>query len=691
MTIIAVLILLVVIFIAITYSIRRRLLIIEWRYYIAFKDICSRVTRRNIDDVSDLKTNEIFTILIHYKEHHFKDRQAHLLLRAENDPTLLRNSPLDDNLSVLRLFLAVIRRIIYVAIVFAIILAGAIAAQVPFLPSALLSAHIAIVIVIAVFATVFLLYVYRLVLISRVNKLKSQFPHAFFEIFDFIGGKPNKLSTLENLVFRHAKDYRIREDSHAPIAIRFRLLCKKYPHGMSSWMNAVTKRNDAFSNVSRLYSPSNPDSFIAMMHDDTTLELIQTANSSADSIALYDWEQQSEHQNSTKYDIYTDIASHSQQIIYDVEDIRNAKIPQWHHRLHHVSDSFGHTFEVEEVFRSLTDGSVPPSNLKAEILTDIQTLTYFLCNRFDSQHVRIVIDKTIHTSPDDPITPAIKPMVVANMLRDRGFDNVQENFNDIVLRKKQDPQLVTILIVPAIRNEHFNSYLSDIMSQYPQNYIVVTIEKIVSTQQLTAITTTQVRKHSETVSSIDNFLSECNVFKSSSLSLPYLSLYHFIPTAFDSLGYDPTPDDRDVRSLISHVKSYGLVNTEAQWVINLADAMERTFGEYKSQFTLFCIPPARKISYNTKFATLATVLATKCDMDNSFSHVRYIKDFIPQQPGQKGNPTLSYDKEYFRDRLVILFDERISSGKSSLMYADILRSMGAKPVMLLAVAKSVKP
>jgi hypothetical protein len=38
-----------------------------------------------------------------------------------------------------------------------------------------------------------------------------------------------------------------------------------------------------------------------------------------------------------------------------------------------------------------------------------------------------------------------------------------------------------------------------------------------------------------------------------------------------------------------------------------------------------------------------------------------------------------------------MFDELINTGKSSLHYYDVLTEMGAKPIMLVAVAKSIHP
>ena len=42
------------------YFIKKQLLKFEWRYYFAFKDISSRVTKRTIDDISDLSLKECF-------------------------------------------------------------------------------------------------------------------------------------------------------------------------------------------------------------------------------------------------------------------------------------------------------------------------------------------------------------------------------------------------------------------------------------------------------------------------------------------------------------------------------------------------------------------------------------------------------------------------------------------------------
>ena len=114
LTILAIAALLATVIFVIAYIIKRHLLKIEWRYYFAFKDICSTVTHRTIDDVSDMTLKEYIIIAHKFSENDFAQRQKILLERAEIDPAIKKNPNFDDKYGYVRFISRNIRRVLYV-------------------------------------------------------------------------------------------------------------------------------------------------------------------------------------------------------------------------------------------------------------------------------------------------------------------------------------------------------------------------------------------------------------------------------------------------------------------------------------------------------------------------------------------------------------------------------------------------
>lgn len=407
------------------------------------------------------------------------------------------------------------------------------------------------------------------------------------------------------------------------------------------------------------------------MHDDGVLELINSIILNNDKIILY---------NDSKLidDTLQAIQAIQSKVLYDADFVRNAQTPNWKIKEHKIHFKDCALTIPEIICDSIIEGTEVLAD--EESLEDLNSYLFFISKRISSKHLRIVI-------PDDCNTRKIFTFV-----RDKGFDNIQRDFKDLILRKQTDPQMVVAVIRENAKKDETYKYISSLIENCAQNYIFITINSFMNQAELYAAQNKYETERTEAKYHLEDLLVNLPYFQNADKSLlRYDTLYKFVPQSFDEKGYIPTPDDRDVRSLVSHIKGYGLNDVNAPYVESLADIVDRSFGEYKKYLTLFCVPSSRKLAYTTKFEKLSTVLATKCGMDNSFSHIKYIKDFIPSESNRKGFPTLSYDKDYFRDRLILIFDELIYTGNSSLHYLNIIKELGAKPIMLLAVAKIIEP
>lgn len=652
------------------YFIKKQLLKFEWRYYFAFKDISSRVTKRTIDDISDLSLKECFVILYRYQENDFAQRQKILLERAELDPAIMKNSTFDDDLEPVRFALRNIRRLLYALCVLNIVIIIMSFLGTNFISQSLTQDSKGIIVgFIALIAC--LIFLYKMVLMSKMRKLQKTFPIAFAELEDYLKIKNHKIKAMEKLVIRHKKEYRVREDSHKNIHKKYMNLCESYDAGMRRWLKERKDGYDSIAEVIKEYYKNNPKDLAPKMHDDGVLETIQTAIMESDKIILYNGGQKVN-------DIMQFITALENSTIYTADDVRNACMPAWK-TLQHSLEINGKTITTAEVVgQSIEDTAAATTT--DDLLEDVHSFLFFMDKKIGSEHIRIIVPEEFNSKG------------ISSFIKKKGFDNVQESFNDLVLRKQNDPELICIVIRENAHKNDTEQFIAETFEKCPQNYVLVTINRLVPADELMDEVEKNTRQRIEAESQLMNLLVNLPAYKTvEGTLLRYDTLYRFVPSAYDANGYIPTPDDRDVRSLVAHIKAYGLGSKSVQYVEDLSDLIDRTFGEYKHQLTLFSIPSSRKLANNTKFAQLSAVLAAKCGMDNSFSHVKYIKDYIPSKPNEDGYPVLSFDKEYFKGRLILMFDELINTGKSSLHYYDVLTEMGAKPIMLVAVAKSIHP
>ncbi|MBO7337089.1 MAG: hypothetical protein J6U33_00405 [Paludibacteraceae bacterium] len=652
------------------YILKKQLLKLEWRYYFAFKDISSRVTKRTIDDISDLSLKECFIILYRYQESDFAQRQKILLERAELDPSIMKNTTFDDSLEPLRFALKNIRRLLYALCGLNVVVIIMSFLGTNFISKSLTQDDKGLIVGFIVLIAC-IIFLYKMILMSKMRKLQKKFPIAFDELVDYLKIKNHKIKSMEKLVIRHKKEYRVREDGHKAIHKKYMNLCENYDAGVRRWLKERKEGYDSIAEVIKEYYKDSPKDLAPKMHDDGVLETIQTAIMESDKIILYNGGQKVN-------DIMQFITALEKTTIYSTDDVRNACMPHWK-TLQHTLKINGSTITTAEIVgQSSEDSTTFAAN--EDFLEDVHSFLFFMDKKVGSQHIRIIVPEEFNSKN------------VVNFIKKKGFDNVQETFNDLVLRKQNDPELICIIIRENAHKNDTEQFIAETFEKCPQNYVLVTINRLVPADDLMHEIEKNTRQRQEAETQLMNLLVNLPAYKTiEGKLLRYDMLYRFVPSAYDANGYNPTPDDRDVRSLVAHIKAYGLGSKSVQYVEDLSDLIDRTFGEYKHQLTLFSIPSSRKLANNTKFAQLSAVLAAKCGMDNSFSHVNYIKDYIPSKPNEDGYPVLSFDKEYFKGRLILMFDELINTGKSSLHYYDVLTEMGAMPIMLVAVAKSIHP
>ncbi len=428
------------------FIVRHWLLLMQWRHYDAFVAICSRVARRPIHDVADLHLREAFKIWYKFSTESvatYNDFLQHNTSQDERD-AFLASITFNDHYLRLRHALCWTRRVTLAvcAILFPLSLLGLLGTM--FLPFISLLPFIAISLI-----------GYFLWLNLRCKRLHKLFPQACRELISYLGishqlqsntpyhilslplysfSSYHLFSPLETLTLRSLRDFRVRQDAHAPIADKFLAIAKAYPQGTKNYILSLAEDNQHLSEVLeplRLNhnAPLNTYQFTSLMHDEAVLDVAQNVIRNSEKVVLL-----SSHEEVK--DLHAIISALQPSILETTKRAVALRLPTWQVTAMGAIPIVSPTQQTESLF----------------IDHDIQQLIFTLMQNFSSPHLRTVADKK-----------------TAKFLTDRLLPHVQTDFTDLLLRKQRDPLLVTI----CVADKADESFASNLCKQYPLNFIVI--------------------------------------------------------------------------------------------------------------------------------------------------------------------------------------------------------------------------
>lgn len=180
--------------------------------------------------------------------------------------------------------------------------------------------------------------------------------------------------------------------------------------------------------------------------------------------------------------------------------------------------------------------------------------------------------------------------------------------------------------------------------------------------------------------------------------IPYQALHEYMPVHLtESDQKIQTEEIIRVRQLVWNFKYSNEKVTPQTHVYamtrvadKLASLIINYFEKYTSQLTLFCLPASTKDTNYLRYYEFSQYLCKKTGLQNSFPHVLYDKDREPSHLG--GERTMNYKltTEYFSGKLIILFDDILTTGTSVAQTKELLEKAGARVVAAFFIAKTYK-
>lgn len=168
----------------------------------------------------------------------------------------------------------------------------------------------------------------------------------------------------------------------------------------------------------------------------------------------------------------------------------------------------------------------------------------------------------------------------------------------------------------------------------------------------------------------------------------YTWLFYYYPTTCDFEANESEWHDRrtiwnfknDPDKNISSIQHEdALSNVIPQIHQRLSDS----FGEEYLQFlTLVCLPASTKVKNAARYYKFSKWLCEETGMENAYDYVHIVQDGMskkdPQNTtGRSIQPVVEYDKDYFKGRNVLLFDDVVTKGGTMLRYKEALEREGA--------------
>ena len=178
--------------------------------------------------------------------------------------------------------------------------------------------------------------------------------------------------------------------------------------------------------------------------------------------------------------------------------------------------------------------------------------------------------------------------------------------------------------------------------------------------------------------------------------LRYSYCVYYYPTTCDFEATDSEWEDRKLIWNFKNDPSKGISFAKHQSALKKVVAMmkEKLVSTFRSEnlkyLTLVCIPASTQHKSQARFEEFSTSLCRETGMENGYPHIRVIEDKLERRSGGTSIDLskISFDKDYFKNKIVILFDDVITRGDSMRTMKMRMEQLGATVVGGISIGKT---
>ena len=192
----------------------------------------------------------------------------------------------------------------------------------------------------------------------------------------------------------------------------------------------------------------------------------------------------------------------------------------------------------------------------------------------------------------------------------------------------------------------------------------------------------------------NRLLSKISHWYTNKYGIKHMWMYAYLPTSSDIYADE---DEWDVRNLIWAFKNnpskparhYTYSEAMNRIVDNAVLILQKDFGSDLNKITLVCVPSSNRTINERRFETFSDELCKRTGMTNAFSKIEIIEEAVPRRDGGTGDPVLRFDKTFFKDRYILIFDDITTTGRSVALIKQKMNELGAKTLGALTIGKTI--
>lgn len=183
-------------------------------------------------------------------------------------------------------------------------------------------------------------------------------------------------------------------------------------------------------------------------------------------------------------------------------------------------------------------------------------------------------------------------------------------------------------------------------------------------------------------------------------SLPMEFKYNYLLTYYPTTcPFEATESEWDDRRIVWNFKNDPNRHIQARehdYAVNyvikeLNGLLSKTFSSTDlSKLTLVCIPASTQEKTESRYKEFCKKMCDVTGMINSYDKIEVIKSKIEKRNGGTNfdYDNLWFNKSFFKDKYIILFDDVVSSGNSMLLFKLKLEEMGAYVIAGLSIGRT---
>lgn len=165
--------------------------------------------------------------------------------------------------------------------------------------------------------------------------------------------------------------------------------------------------------------------------------------------------------------------------------------------------------------------------------------------------------------------------------------------------------------------------------------------------------------------------------------VPLFFLYYYFPKEVSTNQYNEW-----ARKLIWDFKDGQM---KYQCATMVTKVLQHFFlKETLASLTFICIPASTKKKNEARYRGFSNRVSENCNMSNGYDHVKLKYDREAKHlSGEKDFDNLDFDREWFKGKRVVIFDDIVTSGSSISNLKKELKKMGATVIGAITLGRTV--